>query len=83
MLDTELVEKLRGQLLQVEAHTTDIHQVKKYLLDIILRLDARQLHWVCDVFFTTVAYGVEPPEPKVEVIDDTPFDDDSEREDTL
>lgn len=82
-MDTELVELLREQLLQVEARTTDIHQVKKYLLDIVLRLDARQLYWFCDVFFTTVAYGVDPPEPKVEVIDDSPIDDDSEREDTL
>lgn len=83
MLDTELVEKLRDQLQQVEARTTDIHQVKKYLLDIVLRLDARQLHWVLDIFFGVVSVGVEPPEPKVEVIDDTPFDDDPEREDTL
>ena len=83
MLDTELVEKLREQFLQVEAHTTDIHQVKKFLLDIVLRLDARQLYWVCDVFFTVVSCGVAPPEDQVDVIDNTPFDDDPEREDTL
>lgn len=83
MKDTELVEKLREQLLQVRHKTTDIYQLQPFLLDIILRLNARQLYWVCDVFFTAVSVGVEKPEPKVEVIDDSEFDDDPEREDTL
>lgn len=81
MNDIQLVEKLREQLLQVKHRTTDIHQLKPHLLDILMRLDARQLHWMCDVFFTAVSVGVSPPTEKIEVIDDSPFDDDPERDD--
>lgn len=83
MNDPEVVEQFRVLLLQVEHKTTDMFQIKPHLLDIVLRLNARQLYWMCDMFFTAASVGVNPPKPKVEVIDDTPIDDDPEREDTL